>query len=137
MLRRKTFGTLSTNASSSVACNFATTYFEQQLHPCIPQGILCTSKVSLCSQCVSMYLLGYHCFPNGIKFNHVHGRYPTVPNVYPGTYILKCRCFPNGISGYPMYIEGISRYMSQLLLKVSFKVSFKVALKLRDTKFKS
>ena len=30
-----------------------------------------------------------------------------------------------------MYIEGIFRYMSRLLLKVSFKVSPKVALKVR------
>ena len=46
-------------------------------------------------------------------------------------YVLKCRCFPNGISRYPMYIEGISRYISRLLLKVSFKVFLKVALKVR------
>jgi len=45
--------------------------------------------------------------------------------------LLKCRCFPNRISRYPMYVEGISRYMSRLLLKVSFKVSLKVALKAR------
>ena len=37
-------------------------------------------------------------------------------------YLLGYRCFPNGPSRYLMYIEGISRYISWLLLKVSFKV---------------